>query len=100
MNLGLITFHFVWNHGAVLQAYALLTYLRGRGHNVEMVDYRPTYMTDGGPVVFPRNKRQLIGNAQSLFVRFHKWKGNAFNKPFLGVFSDFVKNRLVCSPKT
>lgn len=41
MRIGILTFHHVVNYGAVLQAYALARYLRGLGHAVETIDYRP-----------------------------------------------------------
>lgn len=42
MNIGIITFHWGANHGAVLQAYALSEYLKNQyGANVEIIDYCP-----------------------------------------------------------
>jgi hypothetical protein len=42
MNIGIITFHWGANHGAVLQAYALSEYLRNQyGANTEIIDYYP-----------------------------------------------------------
>lgn len=43
MRIGILTFHSVNNYGAVLQAYALQTYISSLGHEVEIIDYRPTY---------------------------------------------------------
>ena len=43
MKIGIITFHFASNQGAVLQCYALQTYLEKQGHMVEVIDYRPAY---------------------------------------------------------
>lgn len=43
MKIGIITFHFASNYGAVLQCYALQEYLTRRGHNVEVINYRPSY---------------------------------------------------------
>lgn len=43
MKIGILTFHSVDNYGAVLQAFALQTYLKSVGHNVEIIDYRPSY---------------------------------------------------------
>lgn len=43
MNIGILTYHRAENYGALLQAYALRTYLQGLGHNVEFVDYWPDY---------------------------------------------------------
>lgn len=45
MKIGIITFHFVSNYGAVLQCYALQEYLKGHGYNVEVINYRPSYHT-------------------------------------------------------
>ena len=33
------------NHGARLQAYALATFLKNLGHDVEIIDFRPDFMT-------------------------------------------------------
>lgn len=38
---GILTFHWAANYGAVLQAYALQTYLSRAGHDAEIIDYRP-----------------------------------------------------------
>ena len=44
MKIKTITCHNVYNVGASLQAYALATYLRSRGHEVQIVDYVPEYL--------------------------------------------------------
>ena len=41
MKIGILTFHRAHNYGAVLQAYALVSYLRENGHEAEIIDYRP-----------------------------------------------------------
>lgn len=41
MKIGILTYHRAHNYGAMLQAYALLTFLRDKGHNVELIDYWP-----------------------------------------------------------
>lgn len=41
MKIGILTFHRALNYGAVLQCYALYTYLSELGHSVEVIDYRP-----------------------------------------------------------
>lgn len=45
MQIKNITCHDVYNHGASLQAYALQTYLSNLGHNVEIIDYKPDYLS-------------------------------------------------------
>lgn len=43
MKIKTITCHNVYNFGASLQAYALMTYLTSQGHQVEIIDYMPDY---------------------------------------------------------
>ena len=46
MKISTITCHDVYNHGASLQAYALMTHLEKNGHEVEIIDYKPYYMVN------------------------------------------------------
>ena len=46
MEIKTITCHDVYNAGASLQAYALQTYLKSLGHNVEIIDYKPSYLSN------------------------------------------------------
>lgn len=41
MKIGILTFHWATNYGAVLQCYALQEYLRDQGHDVEIINYKP-----------------------------------------------------------
>ena len=41
MKIGIITFHWATNYGAVLQCYALQEFLREKGHYVEIINYKP-----------------------------------------------------------
>jgi len=43
MKIGILTYHRAHNYGALLQAYALQTYLRKLGHQAEIIDYWPDY---------------------------------------------------------
>lgn len=38
-KIGIITYHFARNYGAVLQCFALQTYLENNGHKVEIINY-------------------------------------------------------------
>ena len=40
-KIGIITFHWAANYGAVLQAYALQQFLLKHGYDAEIIDYRP-----------------------------------------------------------
>lgn len=44
MKVGILTFHFAHNYGAMLQAYALSRYINTIGHECEIVDYRLRYI--------------------------------------------------------
>ena len=41
MKIGIVTFHWATNYGAILQAYALQNYLKKNGHEVFIINYRP-----------------------------------------------------------
>lgn len=45
MDVGIITFHFAHNQGAVLQCYALQRFIKDMGHNVKVINYCPDYHT-------------------------------------------------------
>lgn len=45
MKINTITCHDVYNYGASLQAYALIHYLETKGHEVEIIDYKPDYLS-------------------------------------------------------
>lgn len=46
MKIGILTFHNSRNYGAVLQAYGLKEVLNGKGHQVEVIDYRSPTIED------------------------------------------------------
>ena len=43
MKVGIITFHFAHNYGAMLQAYALQKKISQLGHDTYIIDYKPEY---------------------------------------------------------
>ncbi len=45
MDILTITCHDCYNYGASLQAYALQTYLLNQGHRVQIIDYKPDYLS-------------------------------------------------------
>lgn len=40
-KIGILTFHYVLNYGAVLQTWALSSSIQALGHQAEVIDYRP-----------------------------------------------------------
>ncbi len=53
MKIGILTYHDAHNYGAVLQAYALKTYLNKQGHDATLVNYHHKDVPDG----FPRERK-------------------------------------------
>lgn len=45
MKIATITCHDVYNYGASLQAYALQHYLESEGHDYQIIDYKPDYLS-------------------------------------------------------
>jgi hypothetical protein len=43
MKIGILTYHRAENYGALLQAYALSTFMKNQGHAVTFIDYWPEY---------------------------------------------------------
>ncbi len=86
MNIGITTFHWANNYGAVLQAHALQTALQNRGHAVELIDYRPQR-----PLPFLRRWLSLSSRGRQL-------KREANRKA--GAFEAFRRQRLVRSPQS
>lgn len=42
MKIGIITFHWATNYGAILQAYCLQEKLKDMGHDAEIINYKPS----------------------------------------------------------
>lgn len=95
MRIKTITCHDVYNVGASLQAYALVTYLKSLGHDAEIIDYKPDYLSGhyrlwGG--VTPRFDKSVVREFYSLaklpgriMARFSKRKKayDRFKKNYL-----------------
>lgn len=54
-NVGLITFHRVYNYGAVIQAYSLFRYIELLGYYVEIIDFSNPIQLDYTNIVSKRN---------------------------------------------
>jgi hypothetical protein len=54
-KIGIITYHAVANYGAAMQAWALQQYLTKLGHDVFLIDYRPSHLTSGGSFRWPKD---------------------------------------------
>lgn len=94
LKIKTITCHDVYNAGATLQAYALMRYLSDLGHDVEIIDYQPEFMTGGlgfFAVNNPRFKKNLAVKALYLLAKspsralylWRKWRFDAFARRHL-----------------
>ena len=61
-TIGIITFHYALNAGAIMQAFALQNFLTDLGYKVEFIDYRPPKKYD---------LKSFI--AKTPAATFHKW---------------------------
>ncbi len=71
MKIGIITFHFTSNQGAVLQCFALKKYLEKQGHEVQVIDYCPPYHTvrysaHKNPFMYARERWRKLGKKSLL----------------------------------
>lgn len=109
-----ITCHDVYNVGAGLQAYALVTYLKGQGYDAQILDYKPEYLTRHyrlNVVANPRFDKPVVrqlyllaklpGRLRALKSR-KKQEFDAFRKQYLPVtdrsFSSNEELRKNCPP--
>ena len=71
MKLGILTYHRAENYGALLQAYALRTYLKRHVEKVEFVDYWPDYHREHYKVFsWKKLKKQNFKGKMSYLVYF------------------------------
>lgn len=97
MKIGLLTYHFSDNYGALFQAYALRRWLQERGAEAEFVNYHPPYVEEGGPLDRPWKPSLWRKNATILYMKqahlrrryFGDWRQTAafdqFRAEHLGV---------------
>jgi hypothetical protein len=79
MKIGILTFHWGTNYGAILQAYCLQEYLAEQGHNVEIINYKPSSYDFSWlriarhPSLWKTIRRQLVNREkEALLVQFRE----------------------------
>lgn len=95
MKIGILTYHRAHNYGAMLQAYALLTFLKEQGHEVEFIDYWPYSHQQQYKLLKPLHGKHAINKFVNIIVdcltivrrlsRIRKFNSFAYN--FLGLNS-------------
>ena len=71
MKIGILTFHWATNYGAILQAYALQEYMKELGHEVEIINYKPRHFDFGWkylrrPWLLKGLKKDLVARKKEL----------------------------------
>ena len=98
MRIGILTFHCAHNYGAVLQCYAMQEFLRSKGHDVEVINYRPNYLLNPYKT-FNVNRflsKKPIRILKGLIIEFLLFPVRL--KRFFG-FEKFINGRLSLSEK-
>lgn len=88
MKLGILTFHRAKNYGAVLQCYALLSFLRAKEYDVSVIEYVPPYLagvSDSSSLL-----RKIVTYAKSVLY----WIINIGETHIGDVFTTFVNNHI------
>ena len=79
MNIYTITCHDVYNAGASLQAYALISYLVHQGHNARIINYKPPYLSNHYALwgrITPRYDKPIL----RLLYQLIKFPGRFINR--------------------
>lgn len=69
MKVGLLTYHFSDNYGALMQAYGLRQWLLYRGVDAEFINYHPSYVEEGGALDRPWKLGLWRKNATILYMK-------------------------------
>lgn len=101
MRIGLLTFHFSDNYGALLQAFCLQTYLETLGHQVEFINYHPFYVEQGGSlseILRPTLSRKYL---KKLYLFLNYKRQRLISAPILTAkLEEFREKYLAISPYT
>lgn len=69
MKIGLVTFHRAENYGALLQCIALYTYIKNKGYDIEIIDYRSDAV-ESPYNIYPKVENNPIKYLSSSFFSF------------------------------
>lgn len=82
MKIGILTFHWATNYGAVLQTYALQSYLLQKGHEVEVINYKPN-VYDWSLIRYIKKPRLLKNFLRDYRLHLKDKRIDAFREKFL-----------------
>ena len=100
MKIGILTFHYAHNYGAMLQAYALSTWLNNNGYDAVIIDYRLPFIYDNHrKFTFRQFVKYYRSNNNLLFSFLKAAKNYRTHRNFFRMvkwtrFEDFLNNIL------
>lgn len=89
-KIGIITFHAADNYGAVLQAYALQTYLTEQGNKVQIIDFVPFGVEKANKPLFVQDKSAIKRMIKKALILPNYFKLKKRNKSFAGFRKEFL----------
>jgi len=93
VKIGIITYHFSENYGALFQAYALRQWFVEQGHEADFINYQPSYVEAGGS--FNISRPISKDNLKILFLKLIAFKERFFgHKGLKDGFESFRRNQL------
>lgn len=94
MKIGILTFHWAPNYGAILQSYALQEYLRTQGHTVEIINYKPKQY-DFGIKRFINSPGLLLSLKRLFYEEIRNRKLNTFRLKYLNLTQRYTSEKQI-----
>ncbi|MGY3146017.1 hypothetical protein ACVWYQ_003016 [Bradyrhizobium sp. USDA 3397] len=95
LRIGILTFHFSDNYGALMQAYGLREWLLRSGFAAEFINYHPTHVEQGGAFILGADLRTFKANAKIAFLKLSALRRLLFgNRRQDLLFEEFRRNML------
>ena len=90
-KIGIITFHAADNYGAVLQAYALQTYLAEQGNKVQIIDFVPYGVEKANKPLFVQEKSAIKRMMKKALILPNYFKLKKRNRSFASFRNEFLE---------
>lgn len=78
LRIGILTYHFSDNFGALMQAYGLQTWLKAQGYQAEFVNYRPSHVEAGGSLSDVIKVKGAKAKAKIIYLRLSALRNQLF----------------------
>lgn len=78
MRVGILTYHFSDNYGALMQAYGLREWFIRRGIEANFINYHPRYVEEGGKFEAIWRSVNIRRNLKTAYLRMSHWRRQVF----------------------